>query len=96
MIDLRAIIRDLIREETPKPEPKEYLSTEEAAAFASVRPATIRRWIRTGQIVGYRAGRLIRVRRVDLERHMSPAIVPDTRESPEEMAARALSVETVP
>ncbi len=88
MIDLRAIIRDLIREETPKPEPKEYFSTQEAATFASVRPATIRRWIRTGQIVGYRAGRLIRVRRADLEQLMSPVVAPGPCLTVEQMIAR--------
>jgi excisionase family DNA binding protein len=65
---LRAMIAGIVREELAKlPQRDEYLSTGAAAEYAKVAPGTIRRWIREGRLVRLRAGRVMRVRRADLE-----------------------------
>lgn len=54
--DLRAVVREVIREEvaaltrTATIEHKEYLSTAEAARIAGRHPDTIRAWIRSGRL----------------------------------------------
>lgn len=45
----------------------EYLSIAEAAAIASVAPQTVRRWVRAGDLNGYKAGRVLRVKRAELD-----------------------------
>lgn len=80
---------------TPAPTPAEYLTTAGAATVAAVNEATIRRWVREGKIRGYRAGRVLRVRRDELDqmletgRRVTRAASND--ESPEELAMRAVS-----
>lgn len=69
---LRAMIADAVRAEVAKQlaaarEPDEYLSTAEAARLAGVAAGTVRRWIREGRLAEHRAGRVVRVRRADLE-----------------------------
>ena len=78
----------------PQPEPAaEYLTTAAAATVASVGEATIRRWVREGRIRGYRAGRVLRVRRDDLDRLLATGrrSTVSNDESPEELALRAVS-----
>jgi putative molybdopterin biosynthesis protein len=43
------------------------LSPNEVAELLSVTPGAVRNWVRTGQLKGYRAGRLIRVNMKDVE-----------------------------
>ena len=43
------------------------LSTGEAAAYAGVSPATSREWVNAGQLRAQRAGRVLKVRRGDLD-----------------------------
>lgn len=67
---LRSLIAEVVREELAKilPQPAdEYLSPAGAADVARVKPATIRRWIRSGQLQAHHAGRAVRIRRADLE-----------------------------
>ena len=49
----------------------EWLLTEDAAAIARVSPSTIRWWVQTGQVSAKRAGRRLRIRRVDLDNFLS-------------------------
>ena len=96
---LREIIRDEVRaairqELGKKPAaPGEFVSAAEAAQIASVRPQTIRVWIKTAKLRGYNAGRVLRVRRQELEDFLaagpSPATTTDL--SPEELADRRFS-----
>jgi len=53
---------------------KELFSVREAAEFLAVSEGTIRRYISDGRLPAYRLGneRLIRIRRQDLERLLSP------------------------
>jgi len=80
----------------PQPAPAaEYLSTTDAATVASVNEGTIRRWVRAGKLRGYRAGRVLRVRRDELDRMLATGRRVTSKasndESPEELALRAVS-----
>lgn len=71
---LRVLLRELVREElarvlADRQTPTEYLTVQQAAAVAGVARGTIRRWVREGRLTDYRAGRVVRVRRDELE-HM--------------------------
>ena len=68
----------------------EALVTTDAATVASVNEGTIRRWVRAGKLRGYRAGRVLRVRRDELDRMLATGRRPSNDESPEEMASRAI------
>jgi len=95
---LREIIRDelrsVIRQELgQKPAAAgDYVSAAEAAQIAAVSPQTIRAWIRQGKLKQFNAGRVIRVRRLELGALMaSPAgtpVSPDRELSPEEEGRR--------
>jgi excisionase family DNA binding protein len=47
---------------SPKAPPSPYMTTSEAAEYARVSSATIRRWIRDGRLQAHGAGREVRVR----------------------------------
>ncbi len=88
--ELRELVRRIVREEVgpllaDAARVDEFLSTRAAARFADVATGTIRRWIREGRLVGHRAGRVVRVRRADLEsllregRRKTPELTPEQR-----------------
>ena len=63
------MIRDEVRRALAEAiQPDEYLATREAAGIAGVAVGTIRRWVREGRLPEHRAGRVVRVRRSDLEK----------------------------
>jgi excisionase family DNA binding protein len=68
--------------------PEEYLSTDAAAQLAGVHADTVRRWIREGKLEEHRAGRLVRVRRSDVERLLREGRRRRDDASPEELAVR--------
>lgn len=80
-------VRRVIREELGTAR-ADYLSAVEAAQVAGVSAQTVRAWIRAGKIPGYRAGRVWRVRRNELESLLA-AGNPDT-EAPRDFALRLL------
>lgn len=98
--DLASGLRALVAEEVDKAIRKlrtelaatprdEYLSTGAAAKFASVSPGTLRRWIKEGRLTGQKAGRVVRIRRADLEALLrSSGDRPRNDDSPEALAAR--------
>ena len=72
---LRSLVAALVHDEVARQlaaarTPDEFLSMREAADVAKVDPATVRRWIREGQLERLGAGRHLRVRRADLERRL--------------------------
>lgn len=72
-----------------RPQPDEYLSTKDAAGIAGVAAVTIRRWVKGGKLREHRAGRLMRVKRADLERLLREGYVRnDDSLTPEQMARR--------
>jgi excisionase family DNA binding protein len=89
------IAREVIREELVNvtAPADSYLSTQDAAELADVSTGTIRRWIREGKLPPHRAGRLVRVRRAELERMMTDSghrrsAAKNAHESPEDRARR--------
>ena len=92
--NLRAAISEIIRAEfarLAKPAPvDDYLTVAAAAEFASVSTATIRRWVKDGDLKEHRAGRVLRVKRSDLERllRVGSSKKRDRDETPEEWARR--------
>ena len=72
----RPLISEVVREELAKQQPAApdlFLSTRAAAAVAGVAPGTIRRWIDEGRLTGHHAGRVLRIRRTELERLLAAA-----------------------
>lgn len=94
--ELRELIRDEIRstirqELGKKPATAgEFVSVADAAQIASVTTQTIRVWVREGRLNGYHAGRVLRVRRSELEAFLANGPSPGTPAgmSPEELADR--------
>jgi excisionase family DNA binding protein len=94
--ELRDIIRDEVRtairqELGKKPATAgEFVSVADAAQIASVTTQTIRVWVREGRLNGYHAGRVLRVRRSELEAFLANGPSPGTPAgmSPEELADR--------
>lgn len=88
---IRAIVVEVVRDELAKARagtaPDEYLSTAGAGRLADVAAGTIRRWIREGRLAEHRAGRVVRVRRVDLVELMRSGRR-DRDDSPEAKALR--------
>jgi excisionase family DNA binding protein len=61
-----------------------FLSASEAARVAGVAPGTIRAWIDEGKLERYHAGRVLRVKRRELEEFLaSPQAANDNEMSPE-------------
>jgi excisionase family DNA binding protein len=64
---LREHLKPLVERAAPGPERGEALSTIRAARYADVSPATVRAWVASGQLRAQRAGRVLKVRRGDLD-----------------------------
>lgn len=94
---LRRLIRDelceVLREELiamgggPPPPTSNYLSPKQAAALAGTSVSTIHSWRRQGRLKTYRAGRLVRVRRDELEALMAGQSASETPDSNARAAA---------
>lgn len=77
-----------LRRELATHDRDEYLSTSAAARVASVSPGTLRRWIKEGRIAGQKAGRVVRIRRADLEALLRSGGSPRNDDSPAARVAR--------
>jgi excisionase family DNA binding protein len=64
---IREHLRPLLEGRETSADRGEALSTMAAAAYVGVSPATVREWASSGQLRAKRAGRLLRVRRSDLD-----------------------------
>jgi excisionase family DNA binding protein len=90
----RAIIRDEVRKvvvELLSHRPAsagEYAGITEASKIASVAPQTIRRWVRERRLTGYHAGRVLRVKRSELEAFLASPSSHEGDFSPEALAER--------
>ena len=75
--ELRSVVREL-QEARPSPavSPPDvrYLDAHQAAEIAGVSPASIRDWVRKGELRGCRAGRLLRIKSSDLESYLERAV----------------------
>ena len=85
---MRKVAREVYAEERAAPSPDELLTVGEAASLASLKPATIRAWVKSRRLREHRAGRHLRIERGDLERALKLGHR-DQGPSPEELARRA-------
>jgi excisionase family DNA binding protein len=51
---------------------EEFLTVDEVAAMARVSPKTVRRWEKAGRLPAVRIDAVVRFRRVDVDRLLSP------------------------
>ena len=79
---MRDVVRDEVRSALAESRPRQaattapgepYLSVANAAKLADLAPNTIRTWIRDGRLPAHRAGRVLRVRRSELESFLAVA-----------------------
>lgn len=90
---VRAMVKEAVREEVrvqvrEATRVDEFLSTSSAAKFADVAPGTVRRWVKDGKLTRHRAGRVLRVSRIELERLLKAGGATNDELSPEQLAAR--------
>lgn len=71
LIALADMIRDVVRDEVRSSAVPTYLSTKAAAQVADVHPATIRVWVKRGDLREYWAGNDLRIRLSDLEAYLA-------------------------
>jgi excisionase family DNA binding protein len=89
---LRSLIADVVRDEVRRaladhaPATADLLTVAEAADAARVSAATVRRWIRTGQLAAQGDGRRLRVRRRDLDQLLTAGPRRELRLTPEQIA----------
>lgn len=95
---VREAVRLEVREALAAMQPAsagDYLSVKEAATLAGVSPDSIRSWIQTGKLPRHNAGRVLRVRRDELEQFLAgPPTDPTTpavQLSPDDAAEAFLS-----
>jgi excisionase family DNA binding protein len=99
---LHQIVRSAVRQEltllvssaaTVAPgETTEYLTIARAAKIADVHPCTIREWIKSGGLTAYRCGsRGYRIRRADLDTHLTITSAEPTREEINDRVATILA-----
>lgn len=53
-----------------------YMNAKEAAQYLGVKPFTLRQWTRQEKINHYKAGRLLRFKKVDLDKFMQREFKP--------------------
>lgn len=73
--EVRAALSDLMeapRESTAQQ--SEYLSIEDAANIARLHHTTLREWIKDGSLKAFRAGRVYRIRRCDLDERLTAKV----------------------
>ena len=103
---LRVLLRDVVRDEVRAaireelaatlaataggPSTSEFLTTEEAATVARVEPATVREWVRRGDLRRHQAGRELRVRRDELEEFLANGRRSETEHTVEGLAVKIL------
>jgi excisionase family DNA binding protein len=75
---LRRVVREEIRaalvergHEPDEPKATTYLSVAEAARIAQLHHGTLREWIKDGSLRAFRAGRVYRIRREDLDARLT-------------------------
>lgn len=70
---LREHIKQLVERDERATDRGAALSTVDAAEYVGVSPATIREWVNAGQLRAQRAGRVLKVRRGDLDAFLARA-----------------------
>jgi excisionase family DNA binding protein len=68
-----------------------YISVKAAAQLVGVRTETIRSWLQAGSFPAYRAGRILRIRRAELESYLARKDDGPLKLDPEAMAREILA-----
>jgi excisionase family DNA binding protein len=90
--EVRAAISELLPAAPAKSSvSSEYLSIDEAAKVARLHHTTIRAWIKDGSLTAFRAGRVYRIRRADLDARLTMQAADATAVAVEERATAILT-----
>jgi excisionase family DNA binding protein len=84
--EVRKVIREELAYGTAIGSGDDYVSVKEAARIASVATETVRDWISKGSLRRYHAGRVLRVRRSELDAQLARPALSGTPETPEAAA----------
>lgn len=84
-------IKQAVAVEKSGPADGAFLSKKQAAKFAGVSTDTLDEWIRLGALRRYGRGRLVRIRRSELEAAMNAPVQSRPEESPEEFARQLMA-----
>jgi excisionase family DNA binding protein len=68
-----------------------YLSIDEAAKIARLHHSTLREWIKDGSLKAFRAGRVYRIRRADLDERLTAKVAEPISAKVEEQVAAILA-----
>jgi excisionase family DNA binding protein len=71
-------------------EEKAYMTVTDVAKELEITPATVYQWAKQGKLPVHKAGKLVRVKREDLDKFMSgekPVVVPEDTQVGEELLA---------
>jgi excisionase family DNA binding protein len=83
--EVRRVIRDELANAKTQ-DPGDYVSVSEAARIASVATDTVRDWISRGKLGRYNAGRVLRVRRTELDELLAQPAATRVALTPEDEA----------
>jgi excisionase family DNA binding protein len=73
--EVRGALADLLpRPAAQKDSAAGYLSISEAAEIAGMHHSTLREWIKDGSLKAFRAGRVYRIRRADLDDRLTAKV----------------------
>jgi excisionase family DNA binding protein len=99
--NIRRIVREEVRgalaeildrqPATPANAAPEYLSIDEAASIARLHHSTLREWIKEGSLKAYRAGRVYRIRRADLDERLTARVADPVAVAVEERVTAILA-----
>jgi excisionase family DNA binding protein len=99
--NIRRIVREEVRsalaefvEKSPASSTEgtpEYLSIDEAAGIARLHHSTLREWIKDGSLKAYRAGRVYRIRRADLDERLTAKVAEPVAVAVEERVTAILA-----
>jgi excisionase family DNA binding protein len=84
--EVRKVVREELARGTPSGPGDGYLSVKEAARVASVAMDTVRDWIANGCLGRYNAGRVLRVKRSELDALLARSTPNGTAPTPEAAA----------
>ncbi len=72
--EVRAALADSMQQTAAPQHESDYLSIDEAAKIARLHHSTIREWIKDRSLKAFRAGRVYRIRRADLDERLTAKV----------------------
>ena len=93
--EIRGALTDMLEKPSTSTEATlEYLSIDEAANIARLHHTTLREWIKDGSLKAYRAGRVYRIRRIDLDERLTAKVAEPVAVAVEERVTAILAKRT--